>query len=309
MDYKEILTKEEAKIWEKANVEFKKLKEEMEKPAEKIEKTLFSSAGMTKSADLISDHLRVENKKFWKQIKTANAYYKALKSAMDEKDTTHEFITKKALDLLGIYDSKTWNTLKPACMDPDKKKKMFELVYEGHFFGKTKGNKLGNFLPRVFKKWSMFLLEHIDDTEETAASNFSKYFRQSQNGSLNLKMLGWASHYIQDLTAPHHVGNLAVGFEIITDNTATHFLFEKYARKYVYDNPDAFTNKAKRIYTELKKKFKPAQPEKFAKEIYKRAVPNVPDVKTISQASWDRVIKKAIPLAIGATALVLEPLR
>ena len=164
-------------------------------------------------------------------------------------------------------------------------------------------------MPKILKNWSLHLLDCIDDTEETAVSNFGEYYIQSQNGSINLKKLGWASHYLQDLTAPHHVGNLAIGFEIITDNTATHFLFEKYAKKYVYDNPDAFSRTAKSIYRELKKKFKPAGPEKFAREVYKRAVPNVPDVKTMSRACWDRAIKKSIPLAIGATAVILEPLR
>ena len=175
------------------------------------------------------------------------------------------------------------------------------------FLRTRKGAKFGNFLGRVFGKYFLsFLNNCINDIDETASSNFSKYYKQPLDRNIGLKELGWAGHYIQDLTAPHHVGNMAIFFEVITDNIATHFVFEKYARKYVYDHPNDFTSKAKKIYKELKPNFNPNKPKKLAKEVYNRAVKNVPFIMGTDLASWDKAIKDAIPLAIGATAVIFE---
>ncbi|MFC1883319.1 hypothetical protein ACFL2O_00980 [Thermodesulfobacteriota bacterium] len=309
MDYKDILTKKEAKILEEANDKARKLREKLEKPGPKIDKSEFSKAGKAKKIELLSESLAADHRNLWELIKTANEYYDALKSSMDEKDTTHEFITKGALNLLKIDDPGIWGELKPACMAPDREKKMWELAYEGHFFGKVRSGKFGNFMERVFGKYFLSVIDRVNDIDETAVSNFSKYYKQALDGNIGFKELGCAGHYLQDLTAPHHVGNMAIFFEMLTDNIGTHYIFEKYARKFVYDNPDSFTSKAKKAYEELKTDFNPNQPKNFTKEVYNRASKNIPLVMNTDLNSWDKAIKDAIPLAIGATAVVFEPLK
>jgi hypothetical protein len=150
---------------------------------------------------------------------------------------------------------------------------------------------------------------HINDIDETAMSNLVKHYAHATEGAIQLKELGWAAQYIQDLTAPHHAGNMAIGFETITDNCETHFPFEKYANGYVYDNETAFQAKAKHVYDEFRATFNPGRPEDMAKEVHRRALPNIPKVRTLNESEWKQAIHDAVPLAIGATAVLLEPLK
>jgi hypothetical protein len=232
---------------------------------------------------------------------------------MDEKDTTHEFITAEALTQLDIHDKIFSQALLGSCMDPDKDKKHWELAYEGHFYGKLNGQKFGNFFPRVFHGSMLWFLDHLNDIDETALSNFCKNYAKALGDRSNTEILGCAAHYLQDLTAPHHVGNMAIFFEMMTDNTNTHYVFEKFARNFLYkeENQNRFADRAKTIFDELKLSFDPLkyEPEKLAKVVYNTAVANVSKVKSNNRDLWTEAICDAIPLAIGATAVILEPWR
>jgi hypothetical protein len=311
MDYRNILTEEEAQAYRKAREKFKRLKEDLKKDAPKVDKTDFARSGAKRSADLISFNLTADLDKFWALITEANKLY-AVKKSMEQSGSTHEFITLQALVLLGINDPTARKQLQKACMAPDREKDLNRLAFEGHFYGKVAGRRYGNFLERVFGDLATgflgFVDRHVNDIYETALSNFMKYYIHATEGDIKLKELGWAAHYIQDLSAPHHAGNMAIGFEIITDNSETHFPFEKFAKGYVYDHPTAFMAKAIGVYDELKDELNPDDPVQIAKEVHRRAVPNIPKVQTLDDSAWKQAIDEAIPLAIGATALIFEPL-
>jgi hypothetical protein len=313
MDFKDILTEQEAQAYTKAREKFKRLKEDLIKETPKLDKTDFARSGATKSLELFSSNLTAELKKFWALITEANRLYAAVKKGMDESGSTHEFITLQALVLLGIDDPTARKKLQKACTAPDREKELNRLAFEGHFYGKVGGRRNGNFFERIFGDPGTGLLgfidRHVDDIDETALSNFMKYYIHAKEGDIKLKELGWAAHYIQDITAPHHAGNMAIGFEIITDDCETHFQFEKYAKAYVYANPTAFMAKAKGVYDELTDELNPDDPVRIAKEVHRRAVPNIPKVQILDDSAWKEAIDEAIPLAIGATAFIFEPLK
>ncbi|OPY09361.1 MAG: Zinc dependent phospholipase C [Syntrophus sp. PtaB.Bin001] len=305
--YPDVMTKEESAIMKKAAQDARKLKNRLARSAAPIDKTVFNRMKMDRrekifSAGLSKDLLLLED-----LIKTANTYYQALKKLIDEKDTTHELITAHALDLQKITDPVLKTPILDSCMDPDRDKKLWELAYEGHFYGKIDERRYGNFWPRVLDGPSLYLLDRINDIDETAFSNFARYYSQALQNPTDLKILGRAVHYLQDLTAPHHVGNMAIFFEIITDDNETHFLFEKYARSYVLNNGPALGAAAVARYQRLKAGFDPNKPEELAKTVFNEALANVPKVMGIDLNAWDEAICNAIPLAIGATAVVLEP--
>jgi len=313
MELTDILSKDEARALAKARERFKKLEGDLRKEAPKLDKADFARAGSKKSLDLISANLVDDFSRFWALVREANNLYAAVKKGMNLKKSTHEFITLKALDLLGVADPSVRNSLQKACMGPDTDTDLKRLVFEGHFYGKVGGRRNGNFLERVFGDLATGLLglvdRHVNDIDETAMSNLSKYYIHATEGNINLRELGWAAHYIQDLTAPHHAGNMAIGFETITDNCETHFPFEKYANGYVYENDTAFQGKAEQVYSEFSATFKPGRPEDMAREVHRRALPNIPRVQIIDETEWKQAIHDAIPVAIGATAVLLEPLK
>jgi hypothetical protein len=289
----------------RANNEIKKLKEKMDKPLSLISKDKFAAAGLDKRFSLLSGALEDRHKLIWDIFRKANKYYDILKGALNRTNSTHEFITEKALELLGKSNQTLLKELKAACVQPDTNKDMYRLAFEGHFYGKVRGGKYGNFLQNCFNNQTLMLIDLIDDIDETALGNFQTYYNKAfDKGDVNLKTLGWAAHYLQDLTAPHHVGNMAIFFEVFTDNSASHYAFEKYANIYVYDNQTAFQKKAGDFLKQLKPLFKPGKPEKFAKEVYNRATKNIAGIEDMS--GWDAVINNAIPLAIGATAVIFE---
>ena len=310
-EYDDILTKKEANVLEAASQEMQRFQQLISKSPIAIDKSAFAKMGMKKRAEYFSASIAKSHKIFSELIKKANEYYAALKGLMDEKDTTHEFITAEALSQLNIQDKIFSQALLESCMDPDKDKKHWELAYEGHFYGKLNGQKFGNFFPRVFHGSMLWFLDHLNDIDETALSNFCKNYAKALADRSNTKILGCAAHYLQDLTAPHHVGNMAIFFEMMTDNTNTHYVFEKFARNFVYkeENKNRFANRAKIIFDELKLSFNPpiSEPEKFAKVVYNTAVANVSKVKSNNGNLWTEAICDAIPLAIGATAVILEP--
>jgi hypothetical protein len=310
-EYDDILTKKEAKVLEEASQEMQKFQKRISKSFIALDKSKFAKMGVKKQSDFLSASIVSDYKIFSDLIKKANEYYAALKGLMDEKATTHEFITAEALSQVDIQDKIFHHALLESCMEPDKDKKLWELAYEGHFFGKVNGRKFGNFFPRVFHGSMLWFLDHLNDINETALSNYCKNFAKALGDRSNIEILGCACHYLQDLTAPHHVGNMAIFFEMMTDNTNTHYVFEKFARDFVYkkENKNRFVNPAKIIFNELKQSFNPlkSDPEKFAKAVYNIAASNVAKVKVNDRNLWTEAICDAIPLAIGATAVILEP--
>ena len=272
MDYSDVLTKKEIDIFMEAEKDFADLDEALKEPLPLIDKQQFLEQSMKAGLDSILPNITARYNAVMRLIRKGKEYYKLLKSQLDKKDTTHEFITDRALDLIQHQNVTTRKKLKVSCVAPDRNKKMNELVFEGHFYGKTRGNARGNFLQKCFSPEILATISWLDDIEETAVSNFSRHYKGAfRNGSVDLTCLGWAAHYIQDLTAPHHVGNLAVFFELFFEKTMSHYAFEKYAKKKVYEHPKAFQGKASVIFDEIKTSFQPGKPEEFAKLIYRRA--------------------------------------
>lgn len=313
MKLRDVLTEEEARSLAKARERFKRLKENLDKEVPKVDKADFARSVSKRNLDLMLPKMWGDVEKFWALVREANKLYAAVKKGMDQKSSTHEFITAKALDLVGVIDPAVRKSLQKACMGPDRETDLKRLVFEGHFYGKVGGRRNGNFLERVFGDPATGLLGLVDrlvnDIDETAMSNLTKYYTHATEGSIKLKELGWAAHYIQDLTAPHHAGNMAIGFETITDNCETHFPFEKYANAHVYENETAFQAKAQQVYADLRKTFDPGRPEVMAKKVHRLAVPNVRRVLAWDESDWKQAVHDAIPLAIGATAVLLEPLK
>jgi hypothetical protein len=305
--YSDLMTKEESAIMKKAAQDARKLKNRLAKSAAPIDKTVFNRMKTDKREKIFSVGLSKDLLLLEDLIKTANSYYQALKKLIDEKDTTHELITAQALEMQKITDPVLKTPILDSCMDPDRDKKLWELAYEGHFYGRIDEQRYGTFRPRVLDGPSLYLLDRINDIDETALSNFARCYSQALQNRGDLKLLGQAVHYLQDLTAPHHVGNMAIFFEIITDDNDTHFLFEKYARGYVLNNGPALGAAAVAQYQRLKVAFDPDKPEELARTVFNDALANVPKVIGIDLKSWDDAINNAIPLAIGATAVVLEP--
>jgi hypothetical protein len=136
--------------------------------------------------------------KFWALIKAANKLYESVKKGMDQKGSTHEFITLQALDLLGVNDLNVRQRLEKACMAPDRQSDLRRLVFEGHFYGTVAGERMGNFLERVFDNLASGPLglvdQFVDDIDETALSNFEKYYMHAMAGNIKFKELGWAAH-------------------------------------------------------------------------------------------------------------------
>lgn len=312
MEPKDILTEEETKIYKEAEKNIKKLIGELNKKGPKIEKLNVAKSGLKMK---LSPFIDSDLTKFWSIIEEAKKLYFTLKKESDQSGSTHEFITSQALDIINITDTKIQKDLQKNCIAPDKESKLRNLIFEGHFYGKITENDdkhKGNFLERIFGDLNMGFIgiinRYINDIDETAQSNFIKYYTHALANGNQLEKLGWAAHYIQDLTAPHHVGNMAIGFESITDNCETHFPFEKYAKGYVYANPTVFKNKAQEIYHEFKQSLTGKEPMEIADEVQKRAIPNIQKVKAWDSSAWTEAICDAIPLAIGSTAFIFDHL-
>jgi len=252
-EYPGIITRDEAAILEQMEKDASKLKERLEEIEPALSKHDFAKFSTEEKEAIIKTVFSKDIFIFSDINDQSLHYYQTLKGQMDKNYTTHEFITEQALGLLGINDKKMIQSLKDACVEPDRKKNLWELAYEGHFYGKTKGNKYGNFLPRVFGGAAVRILHCFDkNIEETAQSNFIDYYQKSIKNSIDLTRLGWAIHYLQDMTAPHHAGNMALFFEIFTDGTNSHFPFEKYAREYVYEPSQDFRDSAQIHYNDLR---------------------------------------------------------
>jgi hypothetical protein len=306
-DYGTNLSKEELRIMQAAEEDMKKFERQISERLFAMDKSNFNSMDLNDKAKFYSIEMLKDHKVFSEMLEKANEYYALLKAEMDKGITTHQFITAEAMSLIGIPGK--YPDLLNHCMDPDKDKELWELVYEGHFYGIVKEGKYGNFLPRVFKGPMLWFLEHLDNVKENALSNFCKNYTDAHANKASIKKLGHACHYLQDLTAPHHVANMAIFFELMTDGTSTHYAFEKIARDYVIKKgTGSFSKPALARLSQLEKQFSssPLQPEPFGKEVYNQALANVDKIKKFALEKWQAAIDDAIPLAIGATALILK---
>jgi hypothetical protein len=244
---------------------------------------------------------------FYALVKIVADNYKELKNPQEwSAKNTHKFITEKACEYLSL-DQKVANQLIKACTVPDDNEKMWRLCYEGHFYGAVKGG-YGNFLKKVFDDELLALVDYINDIDETAVSNFAVHFKPE-----DVRELGFAAHYIQDLTAPHHVGNQAIFFESLTGDNETHYAFEKYARDYLYgmspQQMKQIIDNADTEYRKIKITLDEANAKVFAKQIYGSSVRYVQNIKGWDRNEWDKAIQNAIPIAIAATAVVFESLK
>ncbi len=311
----------------------------------RIKRNVYTKMGREEKRILLRDKInkacRIEAfGDFDKLIGLIHQSYNLYKAPPEIKLNTHQYITDQATALIGL-DPAVAGTLHEYCTFPDQSKSdMTDLIFEGHFYGKTRSGAPGNFLVDAFPETALEALEFIkkmrygldEDIHEHAVMNFTRYFNKSlPPASMDLKLfyLGVAAHFLQDLTAPHHAGNYpAVPY-------VDHYFFEKFTSQYVYDEPQYKISRP--AYNNFKKKMtaSPSQPEPFALEINGMAAPFIHYIETdfhrqragdeLSAASmdkeidrlnkclmsgenkeWEKAIVGAIPLAVYATAYLFE---
>lgn len=271
-----------------------------------------------------------------KLIRLTQESYNLLKSSFIKDTSTHVFITQAALNLVAAPPDFRASLLKH-CTYPDEAwHSLRDLMFEGHFFGDTLPGKQGNFIEKYYPK-AMALFKALkklthglnEDIHENAMENYVKYYEKFMSPQREDESLGIAVHYLQDLTAPHHVGNYpAVPY-------VDHFFFEKYANKIVWEGPHPFTIDAGR-YSAFKYSLgvSPAQPERFAAAVYERSKEFVPYIETALHSEtagtkeylqkvdgaideyndrfcngndqWTDAVREAIPLAVYASAFLFE---
>ena len=268
-------------------------------------------------------------------IRLTHESYERFKRVLELRDSTHCYITDRALGLLNVSPADTALLLEYCKFPDDPKSDLQDLIFEGHFFGDTKEGGKGNFLENAAPT-TMLILKYMkratngldEDIHEHALMNFVNHYNLAVGGSGSVTSLGVATHYLQDLTAPHHVGNYpAVPY-------VDHFFFEKYANKYVYGSPDFVLTPGG--YSEFKSSLRtgPLDPQAFALEIYDRARAFIPCIETDLHAEepgtegyvlkvdsaideynqslvagnrkWKEAVDKAIPLAVYASACMFE---
>ncbi|NPU85935.1 MAG: hypothetical protein HPY65_15775 [Syntrophaceae bacterium] len=270
-----------------------------------------------------------------KMIRLTHESYEKFKRVLELGESTHCWITRQALNLVNVNPALSALLLEYCKYPDDPKSDMQDLIFEGHFYGETNTGAWGNFIENL-PTAAVLVLEGLkkarngldEDIHEHALENFATNYDLAMSVNRNAGSLGIAAHYLQDLTAPHHVGNYpAVPY-------VDHYFFEKYANLYVYGSPQFVLTKSEydtfkgSLNTDLSK------PEAFATEIYNRAKAFVPFIETdlhaetagtnkyslmvdseidkynrnltIGSRQWKEAVDKAIPLAVYATAYLFE---
>lgn len=270
-----------------------------------------------------------------KLVRLTHESYERFKRVLELRDSTHCYITDRALGLLNIPPAAAGLLLEYCKFPDDPQSDMQDLIFEGHFFGETKAGGKGNFLENAAPT-TVLILKCMkratnglgEDIHEHALMNFVNHCNLAVGVSGNVTSLGVAAHYLQDLTAPHHVGNYpAVPY-------VDHFFFEKYANKYVYDSPDFVLTPGGYIEFKSSLRAAPTDPQAFALEIYERARAFIPCIETDLHAEvpgteeyalkvdsavdeynqslvagnrkWKEAVDHAIPLAVYASAFLFE---
>jgi hypothetical protein len=271
-------------------------------------------------------------------IRLTHDSYEQFKGIFEGRYSTHKFITQEALKLTGLTDPAVTSRILEYCVFPDKTDSdLADLIYEGHFYGKTQSGKTGNFIVTMFPK-AVNVLEIYkklhkgpdEDIHEHAVSNFRDNLRNAL-GSEEKKYyyLGIAAHYVQDLTAPHHVGNYpAVPY-------VDHYLFEKFASVYVHSHPEFSITKAGYEDHKTRNTLNKDDPEGFCEGIYEQSSKYIgciaselhsksigskdyatmldkmideyaSPVKSDVHLNWKEAVNGAVPIAVYATANLLE---
>jgi hypothetical protein len=303
---KPVLNKKEAKVLDKTAKELKTLTDQ-----------LVNSVAFTDKSH-IADDLKMKGlgvKEFrrsvyylLKIIETTRKAYDELKGSEEWRHrNTHCYITSHAIDFLNGIGKNAKDKLIDACTLPDNEKEMREILFEGHFYGEVSPGEYGNYLKRIPKLYPLLDLITKDNLDENAVSNFTTHYnRFKKNG--NLKELGVSAHYIQDVTAPHHAGNMAIGFELISDGMETHYIFEKYAREFLFGAGHNMNTAISNNYKELKAAFDKGT-EAFTGKVYALSTPNIASAKETDSDKWEQTILNAIPIAIAATAVIFEQIK
>jgi hypothetical protein len=266
--------------------------------------------------------------------------YEQFKGILEGRYSTHRYITGEAIKLIGLMekDSAAANKLLDYCTYPDEgKSDLADLIFEGHFYGKTESGMTGNFIVNLFPK-AAGVLEIIkktisgpeEDIHENAVSNFRENFKNSLNDAgKKYYYLGIAAHYLQDLTAPHHVGNYpAVPY-------VDHYIFEKFASLYVHGHPEFNITKADYDTHKSLNFLNETDPDRFCKGIFEQSSKYISCIKTEMHSkpigsndyalmvdkmlddyaspvksdlhlNWKEAVNGAVPIAIYATANLFE---
>jgi len=256
------------------------------------------------NAKISSDDLYYLSSKYVKYCLSLNREKAFVKLA-----PTHSVITKFALMLTGKNpEDGSYRELIDSCTGPDRHIKSIAIMMEGHFFGSIGWNKTGNYMKRVFSSDLLKLIDNFNDIDETAVTNYCMHM-EKYTESFKPESLGWALHYLQDITAPHHAGNYAVFFSKHTDGFDTHHGFEKKARLMINDsrNMERYINTARELLPVICSEFKQLTSQEFAEYIYSESAKNIDDsIRSKNPEKWVPVIEKALPLAIASTAAVLK---
>lgn len=264
-----------------------------------------------------ADILKDLSQKYFGHYRTEKSWEKR-----DSLKTTHQMITEQALCILNKDDLPKKDQLVYESSGPDDAPETIKFVMEGHFCGIISDGIVGNFLQKYMPPLVFDLLYNFGDfkdhLKETALSNIGKYSAKYLNNGEDIKYLAWTLHFLQDITAPHHAGNIpAIIPSLITDingGNDTHSAFEEFANNFMKEQPDKFNDDAKNLLQHLRgfplNLSKPNELEEFGKMILQKSLKNIDGVlRTKDQNLWKETISKAMPLAIAATAAVLEKMR
>lgn len=235
--------------------------------------------------------------------------------------TNHEMITEEALIIVNTKYQSTSDKelLFDGCTGPDKDIGAIMLVMEGHFYGSTSSNASGNYLKKIMPAAVYFILSHLpifkDHMKESAFSNAKRYFSKYYSNESQLEDLGWCLHFVQDMTAPHHAGNIPSFFPSLDDRINsgmdTHNEFEDFANELLDSNRNIYREKALPLldyFRSMNLNIKNSTDfDTFLKYVNTKALENVNDtLQTRDKARWNNTISNALPLAIAASAFLLE---
>jgi hypothetical protein len=230
--------------------------------------------------------------------------------------STHEAITRAAQRVAKI----TGGSPEPAAVvaastAPDTTREGRRLFYEGHFYGTAPDGGFGNYMPWVFTSPVRALMAAFDDIEETARRNFLEHARLVAEDPSDATRHGWALHYLQDLTNPHHARNLPIFLRRPGFDLDTHHAFEVRANKRFVENDARYDDAAEKLLGTFRQRpfdlTREEGREQFVDEVHGRAL-GIADgdwIKHGESKDWDPKIDEALTLAIAATALFVEQLR
>ena len=238
--------------------------------------------------------------------------YKHSKSKDDSKFSTHQFITEKAMDLLLIQDAKTRGIFLKGCVRPDEfLSDMFDLFQEGHFYGPING-QFGNYITLYFGekvvpsllKIKTAIFQGEEDIHENALNNFNTHYRQYLT-ERDLKEMAISVHFLQDMTAPHHIRNIP-SFLPKRDKD-THVQFERKAKTVLKNNPPKFTIDEYNSFKDQLTTTPQRNPKDFANQVREKAWPFAQRIE--NKDEWGNIVKGTIPIAVYATARVYETMK